>query len=804
MFESARHAVRRLFKTPGFTILCVLTVGLAVGVNTAVFSLVDALLLRPLPYSEPQRLVNLWESIRQSGRGSVAMPNFVDLAKQSQSFSALAAWSSIEADVSDHGHTDRLLGENVTPEYFRVLGINPVQGRAFTAQDNIGHPVIIVSHGLWQSRFGSDTNILGRSINLSGTPFTVVGVMPAGFHGYSETAQLWVPVATHDLIYPQVARFDFVHSRDIHWISAIGRLKGDVDSATAAAEIKTIGDRLAQAYPKENRERSFGLAPAQQDLARNYKPALVALLVSVGLVLLIAGANLSNLFLIRLSRRERELAVRLALGATRANLFKLVFAETAIAVTLGALLGMAMFAVSKNLLLGLLPLDFPSFATPQADLRVVIYTIAAMLFIVLVVTVAPVWQISRRDPQSSLTIGSRSEITGQHRTRTIIAVIEVALSVMLTIGAGLLIKSLWRLQHADPGFRSDQLVTLRFDVPNRKYEGDARLTFGDAVAEHIRNVPGVESAAVTSVDPFVWPGLNRGFTAEGQTEITSPHNFYDDEVTPGFFRTMGIAQLRGRDFSAHDDVKSQPVAIVSQSFARRIWPGQDAIGKRVKFGGPNAQWMTVIGVVGDAQIEDLHQAKSDLAILYTPLRRSEAIIGLSLLVRTSGDPEKLLPLVRNALQEFEPDMPVYSTATLDQRLAGESAAERSYALLMAAFGTIAVSLALIGVYGVFAFNVTQRVREIGIRMALGAQRAQVSRMIIRQAAVVAGAGVVSGLAAAFALARFMSSVLFHVSAHDAAIFGSVAILLAAAAVAAGYGPARRAASIDPLQALRDE
>jgi putative ABC transport system permease protein len=679
MLEIARHAVRRLFKTPGFTILCILTVGLAVGANTAVFSVVDALLLRPLPYSEPERIVTLWESIRQSGRGGVAMPNFVDLAKQSQSFSALAARSSIEADVADHGHADRLLGENVTPEYFRVLGINPVQGRAFTAQDDIGHPAVIISHGLWQSRFGSDPNILGRGITLSRTPFTVVGVMPAGFHGYSGTTQFWVPVATHDLIYPQVARFDFVHSRDIHWIGVIGRLKDGVNYASAAAEIRTIGDRLAQAYPKENRERSFELAPAQQDLARDYRPALIALLASVGLVLLIAAANLSNLFLIRLSRRERELAVRLALGATRANLLKLVLSETAIAVALGTLFGLAVFAVSKNLLLGLVPLDFPSFATPQADLRVVIYTIAAVLFMVVGVTVAPVWQISRRDSQSSLTGGSRTEITGQHRTRTIIAIIEIALSVTLTIGAGLLIKSLWQLRRTDPGFRSDHLATLRFDVPNGKYQGDTRLAFGDAVAERIRSVPGVKSAAVTSVDPFVWPGLNRGFTPEGKPEITSPQNFYNDEVTPEFFRTMGIPLLQGRDFSAHDDMKSAPVAIVSQSFGRRIWPGQDAIGKRVKFGGPNAQSMTVIAVVGDAQIEDLHQAKSDLAILYTPLRRSEAIIGLSLLVRTADDPEKLLPLVRSALQEFEPEMPIYSAATLDERLAGESAAERSYA-----------------------------------------------------------------------------------------------------------------------------
>jgi len=799
-----RHAIRRLWKTPGFTALCVLTVALAVGVNTAVFSLVDALLLRPLPYGNSERLVNLWESIRQGGRGGVAFPNFLDLQKQSQAFSDLAAWSSIEADVADQGHADRLLGENVSSGYFRVLGVAPTLGRGFTEQDDLGHPGVIVSHGLWQSRFGSDPNILGRTINLSGTAFTVVGVMPAGFHGYSGTAQLWVPIATHDLIYPQVARFDFVHSRDIHWVSAIGKLREGVSTAAAAAEVKTIGDRLSQAFPHENRERSFGLAPAQQDLARNYKPALIALLAAVGLVLLIAGTNLSNLFLIRLSRRERELAVRLALGAKRTSLFALVLSETAIVVAAGALLGVALFAFSKDLLVRLLPLDFPSFASPQTDLRLVAYTIAAVLFTVVAMTVVPVWQLSRRDPQSALASGGRAEVAGQHRTRTILAVIEVALSVTLTIGAGLVLKSLWQLQKVDPGFRSDHLVTLRFDVPNGKYEGDARLALGDAVAERIRNVPGVESAAVTSVDPFVWPGLNRGFTPEGQPEVSSPQNFYNDEITPGYFRTTGIPQFEGRDFTAHDDTDSPAVAIVSRSFARRIWPGQDAIGKRVKFGGPKASWMTVIGVVGDAQIEDLHQEKSDLAIIYTPLRHSQAIISLSVLARTQGDPELLLPSLRDALQQFDSGMPVYSTSTLEKRLAGESAAERSYAWLMGVFGTIAVSLALIGVYGVFAFNVAQRVREIGIRMALGAQRDQISRMITRQAAVVACCGVLVGLAASLALTRFLASVLFRVNMHDGVIFCGVAILLAVAAIAAGYLPAKRAASIDPLEALRQE
>ncbi len=804
-WDALKYATRRLYKSPGFTLLCVLTITLVVGVNTAVFSVVDALLLRPLPYRDPQRLVNVWETIRHDDRGGVAFPNFVDLKRDSRAFKELAAWSSIEADVTGGGRADRLLGENVTPGYFRVLGIGPDKGREFTEQDDKDHPVVIISHALWQSRFGSDPNILGKPLKLSGSLFTVVGVMPSGFHGYSGTAQLWVPVSTHDLIYPQVARFDFVHSRDVHWIRGVGRLKDGISTAAAATGVRTIGDRLSQAYPHENRDRSFGLAPAQQDLARRYKAASIALLAAVGLVLLVACANLSNLFLVRLSGRERELAVRLALGATRTSLLKLVLCETGVIVGVGTVLGLTLFILSKGLLVSVLPLDLPRFANIQLDSRVLLFTIAVLGFTLVTVTLVPLWQLSKRDPQSALTTGgNRSEPAKQHRTRATIAVVEVALAVLLTIGAGLLIKSLWHLQNIDPGFRSDHLVTLRFDVPNEKYQGDERLDFGYLVAERARALPGVESASVTSVDPFVWPGLNRGFTPENQPEVSSPQNFYYDEITPGYFHTMGIPILAGRDLTARDDQHSPPVLVVSRSFARRIWPGEDPIGKRIKLGGPAGTWMAVVGVAGDAQIEDLHQEKSDLAIIYAPLRRSEAIIGLSLLVRTKSDPATLMAPLRDMLRQVDPDMPVYSTATLEERLAGESSSSRSYALLMAVFGTIAVSLALLGVYGVFAFNIAQRTREIGIRIALGAQRTRILRMVTSQALVVAVLGALAGLVAAAALTRFIASLLFKVNMHDPLIFGGVSVLLAAAAISAGYLPARRAASVDPMQALRNE
>ncbi len=805
--QNLRHAARFLRKAPGFTIACVLTIGLGIGANTAVFSLVNALLLRPLPYQNPERLVNVWESIRESGRGGVAFPNYVDVERENHVFEDLAAWSPIEADVTGGGRADRVLGENITPNYFRLLGIHPQQGRDFNREEESTRPVVIIGNALWRSRFGAANDVVGRTMNLSGTLFTVVGVMPAGFEGVSETAQLWVPISTHDLIYPQVARFDFLHSRDIHWVRVLGRLKDGVSLQAASAEVDSIGKRLAIAYPNENRDRSMAAARAQDDLVRNFRAALIALMVAVGFVLLVACANVSNLILVRISKRERELAVRLALGATRTHLLWQLLSETGLIAALGAGVGIVIFFVTRGSLTSLLPLDLPKSAAANMDGRVLAFAFGMLVFTALVLTLVPLVQLSRRSPRLALNDRSgRNESPSHNRIRTTLAIVEIALSVLLSVGAALMIKSLWRLQSVDPGFRSDHLVTLRFDVPNDKYQGDTRLSLGAQIAERALSVPGVESAAVTSVDPFVWPGLNRGFTPQDKPEVKNPQSFYYDEVTPGYFRTMNIPLISGRDFSDGDDQNAPGAILVSRSFAQRIWPGEEAIGKHLKLGGKdNAnKWLTVAGIVGDAQIEDLHEDKSELAIMYSPLRRSEAIISLSLLARTKVDPASLIAPLRGMLQSFDPDMPVYSTATLDDRLAGESASARSYASLMAIFGSLAVGLALIGIYGVFAFSVTQRTREIGIRMALGAQRQEVLRMITTQALTLALVGIGCGILGAFVLTRFMSSLLFKVSARDPLVFCSIALLLASAAVVAGYFPARRAASVEPVQALRME
>jgi putative ABC transport system permease protein len=419
-------------------------------------------------------------------------------------------------------------------------------------------------------------------------------------------------------------------------------------------------------------------------------------------------------------------------------------------------------------------------------------------------TIIPALHFSRRDLQSALSSGARgTDSRGLHRLRGGLASFEVALALLLTIGAGLMIKSFWRLRGSDPGFRPDHLLTLRFDVPNGKYSGTTRLALGDEIAERVKQLPGVADAAVTMVDPFVWPGLNRGFTIENHTNVMNPESVYYEEITPGYFRTMSIPLLAGRDFTPSDDEKS-PVVIVSQSFARRYWPGQDAIGKRLKIGKNTQPWLSVIGVVADAQIDDLHQSKSDLALFYSPLRRSEAIISLSVLVRTKVDPASLIAPIRNELQRFDPDMPVYSVATLEERLAGEAAGARSYAVLMSLFGAISLSLAVIGTYGVIAFAAAQRTREIGIRIALGAQATDILRMMTAHGLRIALVGLGIGIIAAFALTRFLATLLFGVSPHDPLIFAGIALLLVFACVAASLIPARAATRVDPAVALRYE
>jgi len=804
--KDLRYALRSLRRNPGFVVAAALTLALGIGANAAIFSVVDAYLLRPLPYRTPERLVVLWESTQEGGRGGVAMANYRDWVRQSTSFESLAAWSTMQVGMKLGDHTERIQGELATPNYLSLLGVTLQLGGDFGAQEETAHPVVIVSDAFWRSRMGGTSDAIGRPMVLGGTLFTVIGVLPPWFQGLSGEAQVLAPIAAYNLMYPQFAPMDFPNSRDVHFMRGIGRLKPSVSIAEAAAQMNGIGDRLAAQYPNEDRNRSVALAPAQADMVRNARPALRALFAAVALMLLVACVNVANLMLVRLSRQWQEMAVRTALGARRWHLLRQLWSESIVISTIGAALGVAMFPVVRGSLNAFLPLNLPKFTAARLDARLLLFACALTLATGAVLALLPMFQLRLSSLQLHLTSGARAgDARSLSKVRGWLATGEVALAVVLTVGAGLTIKSLWRLQHADPGYRADHLVTLRFDIPDRKYKGEAQHSLPERLAEQVQSATGVKDAAVTTADLLVWAGINRGFEIEGHDRYRDQFGVYHEQITPGYFRTLGIPLLKGRDFTAADDQNSLPVMIVSRAFAQRYLLGRDPIGKRMRFG--NAQhspWSVIVGLVGDAQVEDVHRDRSEVGIFYSPLRASDLLISLTLMVRTTLSPAEMLPALRAKLQTLDPDFVIYNVATLEQRIDENTTGTRSFTVLMAIFGAVAVSLALLGTYAVIAFSVAQRTREIGIRVALGAQRGNVLRLLTAQGARIVAAGLLIGLGASLALTRFLASMLFKVETRDPLVFAAITLLVGLAALAASYIPARRAAAVDPVVALRSE
>jgi predicted permease len=812
LVQDARYALRTLVKSPGFTAVAVLTLALGIGANTAIFSVVKAVLLRPLPFKDPTRLVRVNESVGKGGRSPVAYPNYLDWRAQNTVFEEMAAFGDCEMIVSGTDKPERVYCEQASDTYFPLLGVSAAIGRTFTPEENstpMKYAVALIGYGLWERRYASDPAILGKMIRLNDFDFTIIGVLPKGFPGYSDSSEVWIPMVMRDAAWPQTAQYDFLHNRDIHFHKVLARLKPGISLATAQAEMETIAARLARAYPKDNGQRGVLVTPASEDYVRSFRAPLLVLLGAVAFVLLIACANVANLVLTRSAVRDRELAIRLALGASRSRLVRQFLTENLLLTAAGAAAGVTLAFWGLDLLVSVLPVSFPSFTRVTLDGGVLVFASVLAAATAMLLTVFPALSSAHGNVNESLKEAAKSTagLRGRRMGRVLV-VSEVALALVLMMGAGLLLKSLSHLLTDSPGFRPDHLVTLRFYVPDRKYEGDGRNRFGPELAERVAQLPGVESAAATFIDPFIWGGLQRGFSVEGHAPISNAEadTVYYQEVGPNYFHTMGIPILQGRDFSTRDSLKVPLVVMVSESFARRYWPGQDPVGKRIKYGDADSSnpWIQVIGVSGNIKYNSLRQVPEVEPVIYGTLLQSEVIINMSLIVRTRTSPEAMLGPLREEMQRIDPAIPVYNVATFSQRMHEDSAETRSYGLLLALFAALALLLAAIGIYGVMGYWVTQRTREMGIRLTFGATPGDLHRLVIGEGARLALLGIGTGALGSFLLTRVMTSLLYEVKPFEPVLFGALATALTGVVVLACYVPARRAMRVDHIVALRYE
>jgi len=805
--QDIRYAFRTLLRSPGFALVAILTLALGMGANTAIFSVVNGVLLQALPFEHSDRLVILWETTAK-GTASVAYPNFLDWRAQAGSFAELAALSADVLTLSGGESAERISVEVVDDAYFRVLGARPAFGRLFTPEElgkPMSAPVAVLGHGLWQRRYGGKQEALGQTVTVNGATFTIVGILPEGFRGWTGEGELWLPFTMRDALWPQVARFNFLGDRIIHWHRAIGRLRPGVSLEQARTELNGIAARLAQAYPKTNEKRGVDLEFARDRLTSGVRPALLVLLGTVGLVLLIACANLANLLLVRLTARQREIAIRLALGAGRARLARQLVTESLLLALLGGLAGILAARWGMDGLLAMLPITVPRFAQMGLNPTVLLFTLGLCLLTGVGTGLMPVWHALRPQITKALKEGAPSSGGGQHVLRSALVTGEIAVALVLLIGAGLMLQSFQRMLHEDPGFRAERLLMLRLEVPEGSYAGVQRSQLTETVRERLRAVPGVQSIGMTYTNPFTWEGVGFSFTAEGLPEDLQD-TVLGHQVTPDYFQTLRIPLLAGREFTERDTMEAGQVAIVSEAFAQRVFHSTQVLGRRIKLGASDsdAPWLEIVGVAGNVKVRSLRQSRTEEPIVYTPLLQSKVIIGLTVLARTQAEPASVFASLRSALQQLDPQIPVYGMTTMQERMGEDARDTRAYALLISLFAVLAVVLAAVGIYGVMAHMVGQRTREIGLRMALGALPADALKLVLGQGARLALLGVTLGVAGAVAASRLLRTLVFGVSVTDGFTYAMAGALLLVIALLGCAIPAWRAARLDPLIALRHE
>jgi putative ABC transport system permease protein len=799
--QDLTYAIRRLLKNPGFTGIAVITLALGIGANSAIFSVINAVLFQPLPFPEPHRLVGVYQ-VWKGTRNVISPSNFLDIRQQTRTLEDAAALDSTEFTLTGGGDPLRLRGSEVSATFFDVLRVRPLLGRTFAPDENEPgkDKVVVLGHSLWQQRFGSRADAVGSSIVLDGHPRTIVGVMPPGF-SYPAEQQLWVPIEYTD---------DTRKARGAWYLSAIARLKAGVSPEQSASEVATLGKALEQAYPDENTDVGFTTFPLHEAIVGDLRPALLVLLGAVGFVLLIACANVANLLLARAVARETELAVRTALGAGRRRLVRQLLTESLVLGITGGLIGLLVAFWGSDLLVSLQPEGIPRLNEVRIDRQVVMFTMAISLVTGIIFGALPALQMTRGSLSASLKEGGRGNMAaaGSARLRGTLIVAEMALAVTLLAGAGLLIKSFGKLQAVDPGFRPQDTLSFELSLPSTQYEKDPQIiAFFERLTARIEALPGVTSVGGVMGLPLSGMRFNISFKVEGRPDA-APGQQPAMEVrvaTADYFRTLGVPLKRGRLFTEADTADAARVVVLSEAAAKKFFPNEDPLGKRIDMGWTREDESRaggeVVGIVGD--VKELGLDEEFPAEIYLPMRQWP-VGRMAIVARTAVPPLTLAGEVKQAVQELDANLPVNEIRTVEAVVAESIAQPRFYMLLLGAFAAVALVLAAIGIFGVMSYTVSQRTREIGIRMALGAQGGSVVSMVVRQAMVLASAGLIVGLLAAVALSRTIATLLFDMSPTDPATFATVTGLLAGVAFLASYLPARRAASVDPIEALRAE
>jgi predicted permease len=804
LIQDLRYGIRMLGKNPFFTLIAVLTLALGTGANTAIFSLVNAVLLKPLPFPEAEQLVMVWEDQSAIGfpRGDASLATYADWQAQQSSFEDMATLDWRSFDLIGDGEPEKIAAYGVSANFFSTLGLQPAIGRNFSLnEDKPGaSKVVILSHSLWQRRYGGALDILERDIVLNGEKYRVVGVMPANFQFLQRYIGLWVPATL---------RAEKLIDRNNHYLTVVGRLKPGITVEQAQADILTISQRIARDYPDEAEGLASVVVPLREQLAGKVHQPLMLLLVAGGFVLLIACANIASLLLSRAATRRKEIALRTALGASRLRVVRQLLTESLLLAGAGGAGGLLIAVWSFALLKQLIPADMLLSTSLQIDMPVLGYALIVSLLTGVFFGLIPALQASKIDLNETLKqSGSRTSLgAGANRLRGAFVVAEVALALALLVGAGLLMQTVYHMRNQYSVFQPEQLLTLRTGLPDYKYdEPQKRVAFYDRTLERVQALPGVVSAGYTTSVPLQWKGGANGFTIEGrQPEPGAAINAIHRQVSAVYLQTIGIALRQGRYFEESDDQRSIPVAIVNETLARQYWQDGEALGKRFKLGTPNAPWVTIVGVVADVRQMGMDiPVKAEMYFPYRQITSHAWYAPRDLVIRTTGDPMTLVAGVRQEIQAIDANQPISNVATMERLLSEEAAPRHLGMMLMAGFAGLALLLAMLGIYGVLSYFVAQQSCEIGIRIALGAEASDILKLVMKKGMGWVLLGVALGSIVTFVLTRLLVSLLFEVSATDPLTFVFVALLLIVVALLACLIPARRAARVDPMIALRYE